>query len=89
MQAEEVPALDDFLDRAAAMVAEHVDLPRLRRLARPFGLGLYGPAAQPLRPLGQRIAVARDVGLCVRLSGRARRLARGRRRDQVLLTARR
>jgi cobyrinic acid a,c-diamide synthase len=61
IQAEEVPALDDFLDRAAALVAEHVDLPRLRRLARPFGLGLYGPAAQPLRPLGQRIAVARDV----------------------------
>ena len=45
----------------AALVAEHVDLPRLRRIARPFGLGLYGPAAQPLRPLGQRIAVARDV----------------------------
>ena len=56
-----MPALDDFLDRAAALVAEHVDLPRLRRIARPFGLGLYGPAAQPLRPLGQRIAVARDV----------------------------
>ena len=61
IQADEVPALDAFLDRAAALVAEHVDLPRLRRLARPFGLGLYGPAAQPLRPLGQRIAVARDV----------------------------
>ena len=30
-------------------------------IARPFGLGLYGPAAQPLRPLGQRIAVAQDV----------------------------
>jgi cobyrinic acid a,c-diamide synthase len=61
IQADEVPALDDFLDRAAALVEEHVDLPRLRRIARPFGLGLYGPAAQPLRPLGQRIAVARDV----------------------------
>jgi cobyrinic acid a,c-diamide synthase len=31
------------------------------RLARPFGLGLYGPPVQPLRPLGQRIAVARDL----------------------------
>jgi cobyrinic acid a,c-diamide synthase len=61
VQAHELPELDDFLDRAAALVQEHVDLTRLRRLARPFGLGLYGPPAQPLRPLGQRIAVAQDV----------------------------
>ena len=61
VQADELPELEDFLDRAAALVAEHVDLTRLCRLARPFGLGLYGPAAQPLRPIGQRIAVARDV----------------------------
>jgi cobyrinic acid a,c-diamide synthase len=61
VQASEVPELDQFLDRAAALVAQHVDLARLRRLARPFGLGLYGPPAQPLRPLGQRIAVAQDV----------------------------
>jgi len=27
---------------------------------RPFGLGLYGPPARPLRPLGQRIALASD-----------------------------
>jgi cobyrinic acid a,c-diamide synthase len=27
---------------------------------RPFGLGLYGPPARPLRPLGQRIAIAAD-----------------------------
>jgi cobyrinic acid a,c-diamide synthase len=58
--ADELPELDDFLDRAAALVAEHVDLTRLRRIARPFGLGLYGPPARPLRPLGQRIAVAKD-----------------------------
>jgi cobyrinic acid a,c-diamide synthase len=61
IQAGELPDLEEFLDRAAALVAEHVDLTRLRRLARPFGLGLYGPAAQPLRPIGQRIAVARDL----------------------------
>jgi cobyrinic acid a,c-diamide synthase len=61
VQADELPELDDFLDRAAALVAEHVDLTRLRRIARPFGLGLYGPAARPLRPIGQRIAIARDV----------------------------
>jgi cobyrinic acid a,c-diamide synthase len=61
VQAHELPELEGFLDRAAALAAEHVDLTRLRRLARPFGLGLYGPPARPLRPLGQRIAVARDV----------------------------
>jgi cobyrinic acid a,c-diamide synthase len=61
VQANELPELDVFLDRAAALVESHLDLMRLRRLARPFGLGLYGPPAQPLRPLGQRIAVAQDV----------------------------
>jgi cobyrinic acid a,c-diamide synthase len=60
VQADELPGLDDFLEIAAALLAAHVDLTRLRRLARPFGLGLYGPPARPLRPLGQRIAVARD-----------------------------
>jgi cobyrinic acid a,c-diamide synthase len=58
--ADELPELDAFLETAAALLAEHVDLVRLRRIARPFGLGLYGPPARPLRPLGQRIAVARD-----------------------------
>jgi cobyrinic acid a,c-diamide synthase len=61
VQADELPDFDGFLDRAAAIVAEHVDLKRLTRLARPFGLGLYGPPARPLRPLGQRIAVASDL----------------------------
>jgi cobyrinic acid a,c-diamide synthase len=61
VQANELPELDVFLDRAAALVESHLDLMRLHRLARPFGLGLYGPPAQPLRPLGQRIAVAQDV----------------------------
>jgi cobyrinic acid a,c-diamide synthase len=61
VQADERPRLEDFLDEAAGIVAEHLDLDRLQRLARPFGLGLYGPPARPLRPLGQRIAVARDI----------------------------
>ena len=60
VQADELPELDDFLETAAALLAEHVDLVRLRRIARPFGLGLYGPPPRPLRPFGQRIAVARD-----------------------------
>jgi cobyrinic acid a,c-diamide synthase len=61
LQAEEVPDLERWLDAAADLVARHVDLDRLRRLARPFGLGLYGPPPRPLRPLGQRIALARDA----------------------------
>ncbi|HEX2478301.1 MAG TPA: cobyrinate a,c-diamide synthase [Geminicoccaceae bacterium] len=58
--ADELPELDEFLETAAAFVAERVDLDRLRRIARPFGLGLYGPPARPLGPFGQRIAVAKD-----------------------------
>jgi cobyrinic acid a,c-diamide synthase len=61
VQAAEVPELERFLDRAAAIVAAHTDLDRLVRLARPFGLGLYGPPPRPLRPLGQRIAIACDL----------------------------
>lgn len=61
VQAEEIPELESRLDQAAAIVADEVDLDRLQRLARPFGLGLYGPPARPLRPLGQRIAVAQDI----------------------------
>jgi cobyrinic acid a,c-diamide synthase len=60
VQADELPALERFLDAAALLVAEAVDLARLQRLMRPFGLGLYGPPARPLRPLGQRIALASD-----------------------------
>jgi cobyrinic acid a,c-diamide synthase len=60
VQADELPQLDHFLQGAATLIAAHVDLTRLHRLARPFGLGLYGPPARPLRPLGRRIAVARD-----------------------------
>jgi cobyrinic acid a,c-diamide synthase len=60
VQVEELPDFDAFLDHAAALIVAHLDLERLRRLARPFGLGLYGPPARPLRPLGQRIAVATD-----------------------------
>jgi cobyrinic acid a,c-diamide synthase len=59
--AGEIPALEGWLDRAAEIVSERTDLDRLIRLARPFGLGLYGPPARPLRPLGQRIALASDT----------------------------
>ena len=59
--ADEIQGLEGWLERAATIVGERTDLERLVRLARPFGLGLYGPPARPLRPLGQRIALARDV----------------------------
>ena len=61
MQADEKPSLEDFLDAAAGIISEHLDLDQFQRLARPFGLGLYGPPPCPLRPLGQRIAVADDL----------------------------
>ncbi len=61
VQADEKPALEDFLDEAAKLITAHLDLAQLKRLARPFSLGLYGPPARPLRPLGQRIAVASDL----------------------------
>ncbi|MDH3658552.1 MAG: cobyrinate a,c-diamide synthase, partial [Alphaproteobacteria bacterium] len=61
VQADEKPSLEGFLDEAAGIVAEHLDLEQFQRLARPFGLGLYGPPPCPLRPLGQRIAVADDL----------------------------
>jgi cobyrinic acid a,c-diamide synthase len=61
IQAGEMVEIDAFIERAAGIVRRAVDLDRLVRLARPFGLGLFGPPAQPLKPPGQRIAIAADV----------------------------
>jgi cobyrinic acid a,c-diamide synthase len=61
VQAAEVPELEAFLEQATEIVLARTYLERLTRLARPFGLGLYGPPPRPLRPLGQRIALANDV----------------------------
>jgi cobyrinic acid a,c-diamide synthase len=60
VQAHEHPDLPGFLDAAADLIETHLDLDALEALARPATLGA-GPAASPLPPLGQRIAVARDV----------------------------
>lgn len=60
VQASEHPDLDGFLDRAAALVSAALDLERLLGLARKSSLAAL-PPAQPLPPLGRRIAVARDV----------------------------
>ncbi len=59
--AGEHQALEPFLDKAAAIVAEAIDLAALQALARPARLA--GPEidlSPPLPPLGQRIAVAQD-----------------------------
>jgi cobyrinic acid a,c-diamide synthase len=59
VQAEEHDGLEAFLDGAASVVAERVDLGALDDLARPArDLPPHAPA---LPPPGQRVAVARDV----------------------------
>ena len=57
VQAGEHPALEAFLDHAARVMAEHLDLAAIEALARPL------PAASPpaLPPPAQRIALARDA----------------------------
>jgi cobyrinic acid a,c-diamide synthase len=59
-QAGEIADVDAFLAAAAAAIAPHIDLERLLSIAAPIAAG---PAAAPpgVPPLGQRIAVARDV----------------------------
>jgi cobyrinic acid a,c-diamide synthase len=60
VQALEHPDLEAFLDRAAGLIADHVDIAALRRLAG-TAEAREGRAPRPLAPLGQRIAVADDV----------------------------
>ena len=68
VQAREHPGLEAFLDRAGALIAEHLDVDALLKLARPLALKGGGKAASPLdsplepplEPIGQRIAVASD-----------------------------
>lgn len=60
VQASEHEDLERFLDRAAALVSTAVDVPALERLSCASRLASMAPA-RPLEPLGQRIAVARDV----------------------------
>lgn len=54
----EVSAFETFIDTAAETVANYVDLQAFLALAAPIAGG-DAPAA-PLRPLGQRVAIARD-----------------------------
>ena len=59
VQAQENSALEEFLDSAAEFIAEHVDLEAMEKLG---SIPVTEPKANhpPLRPLGQKIAVARD-----------------------------
>ncbi|EME71164.1 cobyrinic acid a,c-diamide synthase [Paramagnetospirillum caucaseum] len=60
VQAAERADLQAFLDGAAALAAEHLDVDGLVGLAGPSRLG-GGEGGIPVPPLGQRIAVARDT----------------------------
>jgi cobyrinic acid a,c-diamide synthase len=63
VQARERADLEALLTRAAAWIADHADLTEIQRAAR-RGTGFdteTDTIAAPLPPLGQRIAVARDL----------------------------
>jgi len=59
VQAEEHPDLLAFIDAAAQLVERHVDVERVMDLAKP-AQGMGSPR-MALPPLGQKIAVARDL----------------------------
>jgi cobyrinic acid a,c-diamide synthase len=61
VQAEEHADLDAFLDRAAVVLGEAVDLEGLRALARPARLATPPGKDFALPPLGRRIALASDA----------------------------
>jgi cobyrinic acid a,c-diamide synthase len=65
VQANEHADLDKLLERAANSLEEDLDLSGLRDIAAAPSIENTGPAT-PLRPLGRRIAVARDIafGFC-------------------------
>lgn len=56
VQAQELQELDVLIAHAAALVADHCDLDAFQRVAT----GIDHGVTTPIRPLGQRIAVARD-----------------------------
>ena len=70
VQATEHADLERLLDGAAAMIADHIDVDALLRLARPWHGAPEGSAepaaAVPVPPLGTRIAVASDAAFAFR-----------------------
>ena len=61
VQALEHPDLEAFLEHAAGMIGRHIDVAALRRLAVPERGGAVASSCAPIRPIGQRIAVAEDA----------------------------
>jgi cobyrinic acid a,c-diamide synthase len=62
VQAREVGSLDARLDHLAGVIAKHVDVDAVAKLAQPMSLTLNAaPASAPLPPPGQRIALADDA----------------------------
>jgi cobyrinic acid a,c-diamide synthase len=59
-QAVEIADIGAFLSNAAAAIAPHVDLERLSAIAAPIAVGATLDSLG-IPPLGQRIAIARDV----------------------------
>jgi cobyrinic acid a,c-diamide synthase len=68
VQAHEHPDLPGFLDQAADLIASKIDMDALLELARPANIPSVASVTAPvlIPPMGQRIAVARDVafGFC-------------------------
>ncbi len=60
VQAREHADLEGFLDRAADIVGDNVDLSALAALARVGRLAASDDSSPPIPPLGKRIAVASD-----------------------------
>ena len=60
VQASEHEALEAFLDQAARLVVEHVDMDALTGMATPASTPPVPEGMIPIAPLGQRIAVAHD-----------------------------
>jgi cobyrinic acid a,c-diamide synthase len=61
VQSGEIEAIEALLEQAAALLASHVDLDRLRSIARPLAAPERSAQRPPAPPLGARIAVACDV----------------------------
>ena len=60
VQAREHPRLEAFIEKAAELVREHVDLDAVVAAAAPLRAPRAETPVAPLAPLGQRIAIARD-----------------------------
>ncbi len=69
VQADEHSDIEAFIERAADMVHAHVDVEALAGLARPWRSGAAVDAGSPLAPLGQRIALARDLAFAFSYPG--------------------